>query len=571
MEQSNNLNKRIFDSLKRTYEKKDKRYQEIRDLLAPGTGAFDASDSLENTSINYTKLLDSEPCSYLDTTTAGLYGGLINPASRWFDITINKNKPKYQGLDFYSVAHALEQAKEFIYFLFARSNFYSAMRSVLSEWIRYGLGVMLVEERDWDFIFFNPLTIGEYYLGINENGDYDKLARTLIFTSEQMVKKFGRDKCPDRVLEAYDNGDYEATYEVKHLICPNVKDGTIPSNFKFMDLYWIEGNERCKYLRASGFQSNPIVVFSWERKNLRTIYPLGIGEKILGDVKELQFTVKSLNINKSYLANPALALHTSLGKKPILPGSRFYTDQDPAKVAAEIYRVNPYIAELEDSRARLLEKIRRISLADILMLFAQQSQPNKTATEVSAIVREQMTLLAPVYLQAKEGLEQIFIRVFDICKRRGVLQELQNLNIEDVDIEFISSIAKAQKMAEIGSIQELVQYIAALGQIKPGALDYINEDAIIKDVAERLGNASKINSEEQVAALRQAQAEQEQAISQMQMEAEKMKMLKDASKAEIKNNNILGQQMIQQGQGIPVDPKEELEREKIAMQNRGGF
>ena len=195
MEQSNNLNKRIFDSLKRTYEKKDKRYQEIRDLLAPGTGAFDASDSLENTSINYTKLLDSEPCSYLDTTTAGLYGGLINPASRWFDITINKNKPKYQGLDLYSLAHALENTKEFIYFLFARSNFYSAMRPVLSEWIRYGLGVMLIEERDWDFIFFNPLTIGEYYLGINENGDYDKLARTLIFTSEISVYTVGNTEC----------------------------------------------------------------------------------------------------------------------------------------------------------------------------------------------------------------------------------------------------------------------------------------------------------------------------------------------------------------------------------------
>jgi hypothetical protein len=371
MEQSNNLNKRIFDSLKRTYEKKDKRYQEIRDLLAPGTGVFDSSDSLENTSINYTKLLDSEPCSYLDTTTAGLYGGLINPASRWFDITINKSNQKYQGLDLYTIAHALEQAKEFIYFLFARSNFYSAMRSILSEWIRYGLGVMLIEERDWDFIFFNPLTVGEYYLGINENGDYDKLARTLVFTSEQMVKKFGKDKCPERVVEAYEKGDYEATFEIKHLICPNTYNGTVPSHFKYMDLYWIEGNEQCKFLRKSGFMSNPIVVFSWERKNLRTIYPLGIGEKILGDVKELQFTVKSLNINKSYLANPALALHSSLGKKPILPGSRFYTDQDPAKVAAEIYRVNPHIAELEDSRARLLEKIRRISLADILMLFAQ--------------------------------------------------------------------------------------------------------------------------------------------------------------------------------------------------------
>lgn len=560
MEQSNNLNKRIFDSLKRTYEKKDKRYQEIRDLLAPGTGVFDSSDSLENTSINYTKLLDSEPCSYLDTTTAGLYGGLINPASRWFDITINKSNQKYQGLDLYTIAHALENAKEFIYFLFARSNFYSAMRSVLSEWIRYGLGVMLIEERDWDFIFFNPLTIGEYYLGINENGDYDKLARTLVFTSEQMVKKFGKDKCPERVVEAYEKGDYEATFEIKHLICPNTYNGIVPSHFKYMDLYWIEGNERCKFLRKSGFMSNPIVVFSWERKNLRTIYPLGIGEKILGDVKELQFTVKSLNVNKAYLANPALALHTSLGKKPILPGSRFYTDQDPAKVAAEIYRVNPHIAELEDSRARLLEKIRRISLADILMLFAQQQSPTRTATEVSAIVREQMTLLAPVYLQAKEGLEQVFIRVFDICRRRGALREIDNLKIEEIDIEFISSIAKAQKMAEIGSIQELVQYIAALGQIKPGALDYINEDAIIKDVAERLGNASKINSEEQVANLRQAQAEAQQQAQQLEVQAQQMKIAKDASKAKLDPASILGQQIVSQGGTLPYEAYPQNER-----------
>jgi hypothetical protein len=179
---------------------------------------------------------------------------------------------------------------------------------------------------------------------------------------------------------------------------------------------------------------------------------------------------------------------------------------------------------------------------------------------VSAIVREQMTLLAPVYLQAKEGLEQIFVRVFDICRRRGALREIDNLQIEDIDIEFISSIAKAQKMAEIGSIQELVQYIAALGQIKPGALDYINEDAIIKDVAERLGNASKINSEEQVANLRQAQAEAQQQAQQLEVQAQQMKIAKDASKAKLDPASILGQQIVSQGGTLPYEAYPQNER-----------
>ena len=259
------------------------------------------------------------------------------------------------------------------------------MRSVISEWVRYGVGCMLVEERDWDFIFFNPLTIGEYYLGINEKGEYDKLARKLSFTADQMIDRFGEENVPTRVIDTYNSGNFETRFEVFHLICPNTNNGLVPSRFKFVDLYWTADNDKGVFLRTSGFVSNPIVVFSWERKNLRTIYPMGIGEKILGDVKELQYTVKCLNVNKSYLANPALALHTSLGRKPVLPGARYYTDQEPAKVAAEIFRVNSHIVELEDSRTRLLDKIRKMSYAELMLLFAQHNNCSMTPREVTAI------------------------------------------------------------------------------------------------------------------------------------------------------------------------------------------
>ena len=555
MEANRNLYQRIFDSLKKTYEKRKNRYQDIRDLLAPGTGVFSESDEAENLSVDYKKQLDSEPASYLDTTTAGLYGGLINPASRWFDLTIDKTKKRNMQMDYYTLAQGLENVREFLYYMFAKSNFYAAMRSVISEWVRYGIGVMLVEERDYDFIFFNPLTVGEYYLGINENGEYDKIARCFSMTADKMVNAFGKDVLPDRIITAYENGDYETKFVVNHLICPNPKDGIVGDRFKFVDLYWLADSkdESSRYLRTSGFYSNPLVAFDWERKNIRTVYPIGVGEKILGDVRELQYTAKCLNINKSYLANPALALHTSLGKKPVLPGARFYTDQDPTKVVAEMYRVTPHIAELEDSRTRLLEKIRRICMADILMLFAQQQTGNRTATEVSAIVREQMTLLAPIYLQAKAGLTQIFNRVIDICNRRGLLEGLTGFEIKDIGIEFMSSIAKAQRMAEVSSIQELIQYIAALGQIKPGALDYINEDAIIKDVAERLGNVSKLNSDDQVAQLREAQANAQQQAQELEVQAQQMKIAKDASKAKLDPASVLGQQVVEQGGTLPPE------------------
>jgi hypothetical protein len=549
METANkNVYDRIFCGLKKTFEDKESTYKDIRELLAPGTGYFDGEEGpedLENQKINYMKLLDSEPITFLDTTVAGLFGGLINPASRWFDLGVDQSNPLYRELDPYTIGEMTSFVKEFLYYLFNKSNFYTAMRGVTNEWVRYGIGVMLIEERDQDLIFFNPLTIGEYYLGIDSHGKYDKLGRKLRLRADQMKQAFG-DNCPPAVMEAVNSGNYDKMFEVQHLICPNPKDGTVSNRFKFVDLYWMRGCGCCEgphYLRRTGFMSNPIIVFPWERKNARTAWPIGIGEKILGDVRELQQTVKALNIHKSYLAKPALALHTSMGKKPILPGSVFYTDQDPTKVASEIYRVNSYIPDLEDSRNRLLDKIRKMSYSDILMLFAQKDRGTMTAREVTALVNEQMTLLAPIYLYAKSGLESVFERVIDILLRRGLLDGYTQITPKDIQVEFLSSIAKAQKLAETGSMDDLLMYIGNIAQVKPEALDYINEDAMVIEYAERLGCLNKINPTDEVEQIRQARAMQQQQQQQLMNQQASADIAKTQSQAEIAPGNLLGAQV----------------------------
>lgn len=543
---------RIFGSLKKTFDDKESIYKDIRDLLAPGTGLFKnekGEGDIENQDIDYLKLLDSEPITFLDTTVAGLFGGLINPASRWFDLGVDEANPLYRELDPFTIGEMTSYVKEFLYYVFNKTNFYPAMRATINEWVRYGIGCMLVEERSYDLILFNPLTLGEYYLGVDAYGRYDKLARSMQLKADKMVQEFG-DKCPAIVREAYDRGDYDKTFEVKHLICPNPKTGLVADRFKFVDLYWMSGCGCCEgphYLRKSGFMSNPIVVFAWERKNLRTVYPIGIGEKILGDVRELQQTVKALNIHKSYLAKPALALHTSLGKKPILPGSVFYTEQDPTKVASEIYRVNSYVADLEQSRTSLLDKIRKMTYAEILMLFAQRDRGTMTAREVTALVNEQMTLLAPIYLQAKSGLESIFNRVLDILLRRGLLDGYTQITPKDLNVEFLSSIAKAQRLSETGSMDDLLMYITNVAQVKPEALDYINEDALVMEYASRLGCMDKINPKDQVQAIREARAQQQATQQQLMEDQQAADIAKTNSQAKMTPDSILGVQAEQEG------------------------
>ena len=203
MEQATNKNvyERIFCGLKKTFDDKESTYKDIRELLAPGTGLFEGergNDDLENVKINYMKLLDSEPITFLDTTVAGLFGGLINPAARWFDLGVDQSNPLYKELDPFTIGEMTSYVKEFLYYLFNKSNFYTAANSVINEWVRYGIGVMLVEERDQDLIFFNPLTMGEFYLGIDSNGKYDKLGRKMRLRVDQLIQNFA-DTCPEKI------------------------------------------------------------------------------------------------------------------------------------------------------------------------------------------------------------------------------------------------------------------------------------------------------------------------------------------------------------------------------------
>ena len=117
----------------------------------------------------------------------------------------------------------------------------------------------------------------------------------------------------------------------------------------------------------------------------------------------------------------------------------------------------------------------------------------------------------------------------------------------------MSSIAKAQRMAEVGSIEDMLMYITQLAQLKPEALDYINEDAIVMDIAERLGNGAKINPSDVVAQIRQQRAEQQQAMAELEQRSQEMKIAKDASKAKLEPTNMLGQQVLAQGGALPPE------------------
>ena len=118
-------------------------------------------------------------------------------------------------------------------------------------------------------------------------------------------------------------------------------------------------------------------------------------------------------------------------------------------------------------------------------------------------------------------------------------EELQG---QDIDIEYVSPLAKAQKLTDLQSMMRGLEVLLQLGQSLP-VMDYIDDDGLVKYLVDVAGMPAKvIKSNEEVAALREQQAQQQAQLAQQQQEmmnaeqaqktAPLLKVLSEAEQAE---------------------------------------
>jgi hypothetical protein len=154
-----------------------------------------------------------------------------------------------------------------------------------------------------------------------------------------------------------------------------------------------------------------------------------------------------------------------------------------------------------------------------------------------------MRLLGPVLgrLQA-ELLQPLISRTFELMLVNKELPEApEMLQGQNIDIEYVSPLAKAQKLTDLQSTMRGLEVMMQMGEMAPVG-DYIDTDGLIKYIAEVTGMPAKIiKSEEEVAALREEQQQQAAIQAQqqeqmlegqnMQQAAPMMKVLQQAEQA----------------------------------------
>jgi len=490
-------------------------WQEVADYMQPRKA--DVTKQRARGDKRMEQVFDSSPIQAVELLAASLHGMLTNPSTPWFTLRF-----KDQEIDNEDEAKLwLEASTDAMYTAFNRSNFQQEIFELYHDLITFGTACMFIEEDDDDIIKFSTRHIDEVYIAENDKGRIDTVFRRFHISARAAMQKFG-DATSTDIKSIFKKDPYQEV-EILHAVYPRSdfnpkkKDkGNMP--FESVYLEYKNSNE----LSVGGFKEFPFVVPRYLKAS-NEIYGRSPAMTALPDVKMLNEMSKTTIKAAQKQVDPPLLVPDDgflLPVRTVPGGLNFYRSGtrdriEPLNIGAN----NPLGLNMEEQRR---DAIRAVFYVNQLMM---QQGPQMTATEVVQRNEEKMRLLGPVLgrLQS-ELLKPLIDRVFAILLRNDMLPPAPEfLSGRDIEIEYVSPLAKAQKSSELQSIMRAIEILGSMQNIAP-VFDYVNFDNLVKHLADIVGMPQKLlKSQNQVNAEREqaaAQAAEQQQMAQMQQVAQ---------------------------------------------------
>jgi hypothetical protein len=407
----------------------------------------------------------------------------------------------------------LESATEVMYSAFNQSNFQQEIFELYHDLITFGTAAMFIEEDDEDNLKFSTRHINEIYISENDKGRIDTVFRKFRISARAAIQKFGNVSTHIAVTAKKD--PYEEV-DILHAVYPRSDFNPAKQdkeNMPFESIYMDadSGDE----LSVSGFKEFPFVVPRYLKAS-HEIYGRSPAMTALPDVKMLNEMSKTIIKSAQKQVDPPLLVPDDGFMLPVrtVPGGlNFYR-------AGTRDRIEPLNIGANNTLGLNMEEQRRNSIRNAFYVnqLMMQDGPQMTATEVIQRNEEKMRLLGPVLgrLQS-ELLKPLIDRAFAILMRRNLFAQAPDfLSGQDIEIEYVSPLAKAQKSTELSSIMRAIEIMGSLSNVAP-VFDHINMDKLVRHLTSIVGVPQKIlKPQSELDAERQAQAQQQEQMQQMQ-------------------------------------------------------
>jgi len=515
----------LKSNLSRLMEKRstwESHWQEIADLMLPRKAEITKERSRGDK--RSTQIFDATAIHSLELLAASLHGMLTSSANRWFSLrfkeaALNENDEAREWL---------EDSIDKMYLGFARSNFQQEIFENYHDLIAFGTSCLMVEEDEEDIIRFSARHIKEIYVEENKKGLIDNVYRKFKLTADQAMQKFGAENLSKEVNTTHKTNPYDEV-EICHVVRPRFNYDSSKKdkkNMKFQSVYFEHGTDHI--ISIGGFNENPYVVSRY-LKSSTEIYGRSPAMSALSDCKVLNKMVEHGLKAAAKMIDPPLLVPDDSMLAPVrmTPGSLNYYRSGSRD------RIEPLNIGQNTASTLNAENQRREAIAKMFHVDQLQVQSNRTmtATEVLQRNEEKMRILGPVMGRIQsELLEPMINRVFLIMLRNRLFAEAPAiLANQEIDIEYVSPMAIAQKGQELQNVMRGLELFGSLSQSMP-VMDYIDENGLVKQLIQTLGlPARMIKSDKQVEAIRMERQEAQQQQMQMQQQMAESQMAKNAA------------------------------------------
>jgi len=515
---------RRFSDLKEKRNPWEDHWRELADYNAPQRLRIDTQETKGQK--RRSKILDSTSTLELRTLAAGMHSGITSPSRPWFRFAPQDPDLK----DNAAVKLYLSEVELRMRSVLAMSNAYTTLQYGYGDLGLFGQWCGLIVPNGRTVVRMMPIVHGQFWIARDVNGVADTLYRQLDWTVERIVSEFGYEKCPIQIKNAYDTGKYDDRWTVNHAIEPrrdrDRQPGKIDGQNKvFASVYWLDGSNDATtrgILKQTGFDANPIICPPWEII-ADDDYAHSPGQEALPDVKQLMTNQRQSGEAIEKKVRPPMTGPTSMRNNPasLMPGSITYVDATgPGAGYRPAIEMNFSVSEVEEKINQTQIRISRAYYSDLFRTLAnlQGVQP-RNEMELAKRNEESLLQLGPVLENIYYGQnEPILDRTFEAMIKAGKLPpapaELQGRPLE---IEYISTLAQAQKAVATGSIERLFSFVGNLAAINPTVLDKLDMDEGIDQYADMLGAPpSVVVPDDVVAKTRQARADKQAKAENLQ-------------------------------------------------------
>ena len=487
----------------------EKHWQELADYMLPRKA--DITKKRTQGDKRTELIYDGTAVHAVELLSSSLHGMLTSPSTPWF--SMRYRDPALQNND--AANEWLELCMDQMYKAFNRSNFQQEIHELYYDLVVFGTAALYLEG-DQDGLRFSARHIAEVTVAEDANGKVDTVYRKFKMTSRAAAQRFGEDNLPTQMTKDLKD-DPHKEHDLVHAVYPRTEaKGKLAKNKPVASVYYHLDSKHL--ISESGFDDFPFMVPRFVKDSVST-YGRSPAMNALPDVKMLNKMSETTIRAAQKQIDPPLMVPDDGFVLPVrtTPGAlNFYRTGtrdrlEPLQIGAN----NPLGLNMEEQRRNA---IRQAFYVDQLLM---SQGPAMTATEVLQRNEEKMRLLGPVLgrLQS-ELLQPLISRSFALLLRNGLLPAApEQLQGQDIDIEYVSPLAKAQKLTDLQSMLRGFEVMMQVAEIAP-VMDYLDSDKLVQYLVEVTGIPARvIRSDDEVARIRrqqqQAQAQQAQMEQQM--------------------------------------------------------